>query len=185
MLAATAGVAGAVLAAGLLAVPAQAAPAGALSVVLTDGEPEIEEAEVTSLVPDGAKAGDVLRVRDAATGNMGYYQVVNTRDFSAILMETVKGAAAGAASAAGAVRVLGDDSGAALLKIPASVIGAGFGGLGGAVTGLVDVIFSPGQELILLQDSTTLIRDGATFFDVPGQSVPGVGVVPIDQNLLP
>ncbi|MFD4543800.1 hypothetical protein [Streptomyces bauhiniae] len=178
----SAGLAGAVLSAGLLAAPASAAETPETAQSLATGEePEVVEAETTDLVPTGAKVGDILRVRDFATGQMDTYRVINTADLGAFGQSVLKGAITGASGAEASLRIFGSENGGGAAKLPAAVVGGTVGGLVGGVGGLYDIIFKPQLGISLVKGDVVLFEPTTTtIFDVPGQFIDNVGVVPLD-----
>ncbi|MFF5174120.1 hypothetical protein ACFY3U_15940 [Micromonospora sp. NPDC000089] len=175
---------GASLSAGI----ALSANASAETTSAAAGEPEIDAAETTSVVPDSAKSGDLLRVRDTAAGKTSFYKVVETRDLGNIFTETLKGAAGGAATGGAIVKLTGDDGGASLLKVSASVAGGIFGAIGGLATGGYDVIFNPTKDVVLVKgaDFVDTAVNAGNVFQLQGSYNPGLGIViPFDSSFQP
>ncbi|MFD4789036.1 hypothetical protein ACFWN1_18670 [Streptomyces sp. NPDC058459] len=179
---ATVVLAGTALAACLMTAPAGAADFRSATVSQASNEdPEIVDAETTDLVPTGAKVGDILRVRDFATGQMDTYRVINTIDLGAFGQSVLKGAITGAAGAEASLRIFGSEGSAGAAKLPAAVVGGTVGGIVGGVGGLYDIIFKPELGISLVKGDVVFFEPSTTvIFDVPGQFVDNVGVVPLD-----
>lgn len=199
LIAVTTAAVGSVLAAGV----ALSADANAATVAAQSGpnDPEIDQAETTSVVPSYAKSGDLLVVRDDAVRDANgqprttLYHVVDKVDLGKSLLHVIEGTVGGAATGAGVAKISSGDGGATLLSIPVQLLGGITGGIvggGGVVINeLGEIIFNPSKGVVLVKDGENLHYpnfDAAQHgeYAVPGHYNSSTGIVePIDTDFQP
>lgn len=134
--------------------------------------------ETTDLIPPGARAGDVILLRNP-TGQIKYYSVVADPNFGKIFSSTVGGALTGATGAAVAVPIdeaTGQRNRVGL--ITTTVIGGTVGAAVGLVNGVYNVVTDPRLTVI------PGVSSGATGRIIPfkGYYVKGYGILPLQPS---